>query len=302
LPNGVLSNHKATERANTFVDLHIVGRDAERAGRMLGMSRDPFFVYDQPRDHPELEEKLQELVRKHNLDARFEVISRVPHRERINAALKHGVGGGEVQFHGIWAAVVEGAPVNRSLCVVGERMPAPDQDKWKRVVAECNTQCAISRSEKVGHVAVDYARLMIADFDALGAWHHEDSLDGLADYIFWGRDAEKVAQACKAPRLTADEFGWINVSEALAQERGTAVEEHRQEHGLKLATDYRPHSHHWQVMRTARTSPTESGTTKVGGVIVCNFMTTWGDGIFGVYRDLSSSHELVQIRIEFTDT
>lgn len=37
----------------------------------------------------------------------------------------------------------------------------------------------------------------------------------------------------------------------------------------------------------------------VDGVKVCNFMTTWGDGIFEVHRDLSDSGELVQIRIEF---
>jgi hypothetical protein len=73
-------------------------------------------------------------------------------------------------------------------------MPAPEQYKWKRVVAKCNTQASISRSEKVGNVAVDHAWLLIADFDALGAWHHEDSLDGLADFVFWGRDAKSSAE------------------------------------------------------------------------------------------------------------
>jgi len=48
-------------------------------------------------------------------------------------------------------------------------------------------------SEKVEHVGVDYARMLIADFDVLGAWHHGDSLDGLADFVFWGGDAEQVA-------------------------------------------------------------------------------------------------------------
>jgi ribosomal protein S28E/S33 len=31
---------------------------------------------------------------------------------------------------------------------------------------------------------------------------------------------------------------------------------------------------------------------------MCNFMTTWGDGVFDVYRDTGTSGELVQIRIE----
>ena len=39
--------------------------------------------------------------------------------------------------------------------------------------------------------------------------------------------------------------------------------------------------------------------TEVEGVKVCNFMTTWGDGVFEVHRDLGNSGELVQIRIEF---
>jgi len=30
---------------------------------------------------------------------------------------------------------------------------------------------------------------------------------------------------------------------------------------------------------------------------VCNFMTTWGDGSFEVYRDLDDSGQLVQIRV-----
>jgi hypothetical protein len=299
MPEGALSTDEDTKRANSFVDLRITGSDAERAGQLLEMSWDPFFVYDQAPEHSEIEEKLKKLVHKHNLDARFEVISpRIPHRERVNLALKHGAGAGEVQFHGIWAAAVGGVPIGQSLLVVGERMPAPDHYCWKRVLVKCNPQYSISRSEKVGDVAVDYARLLIADFDALGAWCHEDSLDGLADYVFWGRDAEKVAQALNAPLLAPNEFGWTNLSQALAQERGIATEEYTQNHNLKLATDYRPHSHHWQVMEATRNSVTESGTTIVGGEMVCNFMTTWGDGIFEVYRDLAKFDELVQIRIE----
>jgi hypothetical protein len=212
--------------------------------------------------------------------------------------LEYGRGAGEIQFHGVWAAVLSGVPVGEFLPVLGERMPPPDQSKWKRVLVRCKTH-SISRCEKVGHVGVDNARLLIADFNVLGAWHHEDSLDGLADFILWGRDAEKAALSLGVPSLSAAEFGWTNLPVQKAQERGVAVEEHKRTNNLKLATDYRPHSHHWQVMRDSRTTPTESGMTDVDGVKVCNFMTTWGDGIFDVHRDLSNSEELVQVRIEF---
>src|SRR5215470_7184506 len=90
LPEGLLSSEECTRRANASVDLRIVGKDAERAGRMLGMSWHPLFVFDQDPDHPELEGKLKQVVRDNELDARFEVISpRTPHRERVNLALQH---------------------------------------------------------------------------------------------------------------------------------------------------------------------------------------------------------------------
>jgi hypothetical protein len=44
--------------------------------------------------------------------------------------------------------------------------------------------------------------------------------------------------------------------------------------------------------------PTESSTTEIGNEKVCNFMTTWGDGLFQVFRDLDNAGQLVQIRIE----
>jgi hypothetical protein len=299
LPAGSLDTEEQTRKANSFVDLHLVGSDAERAGQLLNMSWNPLFVYDQPPAHPELEQKLSEVVRKHHLDARFEVISpRISHRKRISQALEYGHGAGEIQFHGVWAAVVSGVPVGESLPVFGERMPPPEQYNWKRVLVRCNSQ-SITRSERIGHVGVDYARLLIADFDVLGGWHHEDSLDGLADFVFWGQDAEKAARSLNAPPLSVREFGWTNLPVESAQEHGLAVEEHKRTNNLKLATDFRPHSHHWQVMREVRTTPTESGIAEVDGVKVCNFMTTWGDGVFEVHRDLSNSDELVQVRIEF---
>lgn len=208
------------------------------------MSWNALFVYDQPPDHPELVQKLQDVVRKHHFDARFEVISpRIPHRQRISQALEYGPGAGEVQFHGVWAAVVSGVSVGESLPVLGERMSPPDQSNWKRVLVRCNSD-SISRSEEVGHVGVDYARLLIADFDVLGVWHHQDALDGLADFVFWGRDAERAAQSIDAPRLSATEFGWTNLPLEQAEERGVAVEEHKRTNNLKFATSFRPHSHH----------------------------------------------------------
>ncbi len=303
LPEGALENEEDTARANKSVDLHVVGTDAEQAGRMLEMSWHPLFIYDQPPDNPKLDKKLADLVSKHGLNARFEVISpRIPHRQRVNLAIQQGAGAGEILFYGVWAAVVGDVPTSVPLGVFGQRLNRQENERWERVLIDCRPQAPIARSEMVGSVGVDYARLLVADVDALGAWQHEKSLDGLADYIFWGRDAERAARALDAPRLGQDEFGWTDVREAFAQERGLAVENYREKKDLKFATDYRPHSHHWSVMKPTRESSTESGMTEVGGATVCNFMTTWGDGLFDVYRDVAESGQLVQIRIEFCET
>jgi hypothetical protein len=299
MPEDVL-DVELTANTNSWVDLKIVGADAERAGRLLEMSSHPLYVFDQPPDHPELQAKLEKLVHEQGMDARFEVISpRIPHRQRVDLTLAYGKGAGEIQFHGIWAVAVSGVPTLRPLRVLGKRCAAPDSDCWSQITVECRPNSRIALSEKLGVVGVDYARILIADVDALGLWKHEESLDGLADYVFWGRDAERVASAVKAPRLNEGEFGWLNVPIDTAAEHGTEVEEYRDQHSFKMAGDFRPHSHHWRVMKPTRENTvTESGTTELDGMTVCNFMTTWGDGVFEVYRELDESGELSQIRIE----
>jgi len=299
MPDGVLADDESTAKASSFVDLHLVGKHAEQAGYLLGMSWHPSYVYDQPQVNPELEEKFETLVLKHHLDASFEVISpRIPHRRRADLALQHGQGAGEVQFHGIMAVVIGGIPRNQTIRVLGERCEEPNTDRWRRIIVECSPNKMVFRSLEVGAIAVDYARILVADLDALGIWKHDESLDALSDYLFWGRDADLVAAAFNAPKLGDNEFGWLNLAADAAEENGVAVEEYRDKHSLKIAVDYRPHSHHWQVMKDVRASRTESSTTELGGVQVCNFMTTWGDGFFVVHRDMGKDDELIQVRLE----
>jgi hypothetical protein len=300
MPEGVLSDEEATARANSFVDFRMVGADAERAGRLLDMSWNPFYVYDQPPTVMELRNRLEKLAAEHRLDARLEVINpRIPHRQRVDLAIEQGQGAGEFQFHGVWAVAVSGVPRAEPLRVIGERSDDENPDRWRRVIVQCRPEKQFVQSHEVGLVGVDYARILIADVDALGNWKHNVSLDGMADFLFWGRDAERIAAILKAPRVGDREFGWVDVPIEAAVKNGTAVQDYRDEHSLKVAADYRPHSHHWQVMKPIReNNPTESSTTEIDGEKVCNFMTTWGDGLFQVYRDLDDSGELVQIRIE----
>jgi hypothetical protein len=182
---------------------------------------------------------------------------------------------------------------------MGERCDEQNPDRWRRVIIQCRPSKRCVRSHEIGLVSVDYARILIADVVVLGTWKHEESLDGMADFLFWGRDAEQIAATLMAPRLSDNEFGWVDVPVEAARENGIAVREYRDQYSLKVADDYHPHSHHWQVMKPVReNNPTESSTTEIDGEKVCNFMTTWGDGVFQVYRDLDGAGEIVQIRVE----
>jgi hypothetical protein len=197
------------------------------------------------------------------------------------------------------AVAAAGLPKDRPLAIRGQRMPAGDhQERWRRVWVEVDGAAEVARSESVGCVGVDWARLIVADADALGAWVHDDSLDGLADFVFWGRDAETVALAVGAPEIGDGHWGWLDRPVEEIVETGTTVETLVSAKGHKVATDFRPHSHHHAAMAQTRTSATESSVVEVGGARLCNFMTTWGDGIFDVFRDLSADGRLVRIRIE----
>ena len=299
LTDDYLSGEERAIDPNSFVDLEIVGADSEKAGRLLEMSWHPHFIYDQDPNHTELSEKFTRLVNQHRLDARLQTLSaRVPHLQRAEQALKYGQGAGEFQFHGVWAVAIAGEPISQPLRILGERMPLPNFDCWRRVIIECN-RGQVTRSENIGVVGVDYARFLVSDLYALNAWQHEESLDGLADFVFWGGDAERLARALDAPQLDSSEFGWVDVPKEFALEKGRAAINYISAEELRVATDYRPHSHHWRVMEPSRKTTTGSGTTEVGGATVCNFTSTWGNGAFDVFRDLSDTGKLVQIRIEF---
>ena len=299
LPDDILSP-ETTAKANAGLDFSIDGPDAEKAGKLFDRGWHPRFLYDIPANGVlNLEATFAEHVRAHRLNAKLVPLSeRVPHRRRIDLALEYGRGAGEISFHGIWAAVVSGVPQLRLLPIFGERMQTEqDCGRWHVVYVECQPGGAISRSEFAGHAMVDKSRLMFADANALGDWKQEECLDGRADFVFWGKDAAQLAALAGAKDLGDDEFGWVDLPVDEAVERGTAAEALRDQRGIKVATDFRPHSHHHQVMQQVRSSPTESGVVSVGKAKMCTFMTTWGDGIFPVYRDLDASGQLIRIRI-----
>ena len=194
--------------------------------------------------------------------------------------------------------VIEDVPKHVPLAVFGLRMPEGEfGSMWRAVYVDCVDQPRAARSDSPGQVVVDMARLIIADVDALDLWVHDESIDGRADFVFWGRDAESAAKQATAPALGDGTFGWIDLPIDRAMTLGGKVEEHRAARGLRFATDFRPHSHHYQVMRQVRASKTESGVISLGGATLCGFTTTWGDGVFPVMRDFDEAGNLTRFGV-----
>lgn len=284
-------------------DLAVRGPDAVAAGIAFDRSNHPLYIYDQPVDGLErLDLAFRTLVAELNLDASLETLAeRIPHRRRVDLVLEAGRGAGAVEYHGMWAVAVSGVPRDRSLRVMGERMPAgPDAGRWRRVWIEFRDG-EVASAREVGHVLVDEARLLAVDADALAAWDERNSRDGKADLVFWGRDAAAVAaEIGAAPIQFAGEtnlFGWADLP--FDEARGLAQRVHAlRAEGRKLAVDFRPHTHHWQVMRDVRATQTESSVIDLCDSQLCMFMTTWGDGAFPVEADLDSSGQMLRLRIE----
>jgi hypothetical protein len=115
---------------------------------------------------------------------------------------------------------------------------------------------------------VDYGRFVFADADALTSWVRDDSLDGLADVVFWGKDEATVAAEFDAPRTGMpgdDHYGWLDLPVRRAHKRALALRERRHaDPPAMFAVDFRPHSHHWKVMADVRVSEQEVGTISVG--------------------------------------
>lgn len=196
-----------------------------------------------------------------------------------------------------WGVVAEGVP-SGTFVVKGERVGEGDwSDCWRAVWVEIASG-SIARSDALGTAGVDFARLMFIDADAIAQWRDDVSLDGKADFVFWGRDAEALAREVDAPPQGDGEFGWLDrpVEEIIAL--GTKAEETKAAKGWKLATDFRPHTHHFLVLAQARASATGSGELELAGSHTCMFFTSWGDGVFPVFADRDASGALLRLRVQ----
>ena len=301
LPEGIYSD-EITAAANEGADFIIEGPDALEAGKEFNRHWHPLYVWDIP-EHTinQVQKMFSETTKENSYMANLVMLNpRIPHRTRVDHVLEHGNGAGEVFFNGITGVAVGNIPKDRELNVVATKMPDKEfEENWQNVsviVAEGE----IANSVQVGCCTVDWARLIFADLDSLAHWKHEETLDGKADFVFWGRDAKLVATKYDAPEIAEGNYGWKDkpVDEVVAI--GEKIEnESNSNPDLKFATDFRPHSHHYLMMEQLRNSDTDSGVLSINNDdTACAFHTLWGDGFFPVLCDIDSKGKILQVRVE----
>jgi hypothetical protein len=277
-------------------DLEVVGPDAEAATRSF--DRQPGRrLYDIPLHAvADFTALFDGHCREHGYDASLRRFpSQVPHRERVRQAIADGEP--YVMVCGLPVVPVGGLPTDRRLRV--EAADSGDGDwTWMRVAL---SDAPVAATRELGHIGVDWARLAFADADALSSWRHEDSIDGLADTVFWGRDDEEVAAEFGATRTGTpgdDNLGWLNLPVADALEKARALQARREaEPERRFTFDFRPHSHHWRVMAGVRASEYDAATIDVGSATILFAMTSVGDGYFPVHVEVDGSGAPVAIRV-----
>lgn len=196
------------------------------------------------------------------------------------------------------AIVKVAVPRDRPLVVTGTRVGRGRfRDAWDFVAIELGDG-EITGSRKLGEAGVDFARLVLMDIAALEHWVHDESLDGKADVVFWGRDEGMLAKVMVANRLADGSHGWMDLSLADAELKADDAARRKASNKWLLNIDYRPHSHHYQALAAARSSAHGAGTLEVGGARLVLFFTTWGDGVFPVYLDVDAAERPVRVRIQ----
>ncbi|MEU4244352.1 hypothetical protein [Actinoplanes sp. NPDC026619] len=281
------------------VDFEVVGADAEAAARSLDRQSGR-YLYDIP-EHAvaEFVAMFDAHCREHGFAASLQPYPRqVPHRERLRRAV--AAGDPDFLITGVPVIPIGSVPSDRPLVVTA----FPGEWGWRQIRIAFASSPAV-RSRPLGRIGVDAARFVFADADALGSWVHEDSLDGLADVAFWGGDEDLIAAEFGAERTGTpgeDHYGWVDLPIQQAYDRAVALNDRRNAAPrARFAFDFRPHSHHFQVMAAVRAAEHEAATITVGDAEIMMAMTSVGDGFFPVHLDLDAAGAPVAATITIDD-
>lgn len=184
-------------------DLAIVGPAAVAAGKAYNRQFDPRYLFDVG-DVAAAEKHFAKFVQDRKLDARLERLDRcISHLERARLAVEVGGGAGVVHYNHLWAVVVGGLPAGRPLPIEATPMPNGEfAGRWRSIDVVIDADAEIARSLPVQGVMVEHGQMICADLKAFGDFRMGEPLDGLADFVFWGKDAPAIAERFQAPGST----------------------------------------------------------------------------------------------------
>jgi hypothetical protein len=279
-------------------DLKLTGPEAEAAGRAYDREFDPSHLYDRT-DPKDAAEHFAAFAKQKGFDARAEVVARVPHTERVRWSLEAGRGLGVVKYNGLWAVAVGDLPKGHALQVIGQPMPEGEfGGRWRSIDVVVDGEAEVARSEEVSGVMVDHGQLLFAGLGPLGRFRMWEPEDGLADYVFHGRDAKALAKAVGASDLGNGMYGWKDLPMERVGEKATPLQERIEREGLAVGVDYRPHCNLEKLNAALRESEEDAATLVLGGARVVGCGNRWGDGVFAVSRHFDAKGRVVRVRVE----
>lgn len=167
---------------------------------------------------------------------------------------------------------------------------------WRHVELKLGST-PVAKVEELGEVYVERARLMFADPSVLDAWQHEDTLDGLADIAFWGRDKELVAKASGATRLDDGEWGFADLPLDAAKAKYAELGELVARNDWFVRAEPREHDHHYLLLKAAKASPLAVGELELRGARLLGLLLPHGDGASPVQRCRDAHGALVGVRV-----
>ncbi|MFY1827976.1 immunity protein Imm33 domain-containing protein [Myxococcus fulvus] len=280
-------------------DLRLVGRDAEAAGKAYDREFDARFLFDRTNPQDAIAH-FDDFAKQKGFDARAEVLSeRVTHVERARRAVEFGGGLGVVKYNGLWAVAVDGLPKDRGLRVVGVPMPEGEfTGRWRSVDVVVEEGAKGVRSDEVAGVMVEHGQLFFAGLLPLGSFRMWQPADGLADFVFHGRDAAALAKQVGAGDFGEGVFGWKDVPMEAVGEKATPTQERIDQENLAVGVDYRPHCNLEKLNALLRVSPEDAASLELAGARTVGCGNRWGDGVFTVSRHFDAQGRVVLIRVE----
>ncbi|MFM2154084.1 MAG: hypothetical protein RL199_2519 [Pseudomonadota bacterium] len=156
--------------------------------------------------------------------------------------------------------------------VEGERATGDDDGRW----ASLQLVPPSSPTPFEEPVALTSGRLLLVDAGALDACFDETPVDGLGDCVFGGRDAREAARTLGASELEGRLFGWVDEPASEARRLFKRVVFERDERGLVLSVEERPHTHRFRARAMLAESPLAVAAVELPGRPGLLAATTWG--------------------------